>query len=62
MAQYIVRHAGKDRKFTYEQYEVYQESWDRYKQLNAQGVALVTHISAPSDEVVQAVLRGEYDE
>ena len=25
MAQYIVRHAGEDRKFTYEQYEVYQE-------------------------------------
>ena len=33
MAQYIVRHPGEDRKFTYEQYEVYQEAWDRYGQL-----------------------------
>ena len=62
MAQYIVRHAGEDRKFTYEQYEVYQEAWDRYGQLVEEDVEYVTFVSAPSDEVVQAVLRGEYDE
>jgi hypothetical protein len=58
----IVRHPGEDRKFTYEQYAVYQEASDRYGQLVEEDVEYVTFVSAPSDEVVQAVLRGEYDE
>ena len=62
MAQYIVRHAGEDRKFTYEQYEVYQEAWDRYGQLVEEDVEYVTFVSAPSYDVVQAALRREYDE
>ena len=57
--KYIVRYAKKYCRYKYETFDIFQEAWDRYNQLDEDEFFRISFISPANDDIAEKILKGE---